>query len=330
MNLFDNQMKKFIKDLQVGQQVDTYYKMLAVEKRPKKDGTSFLAMELMDKTGKIPAKIWDNAESFLKILKPGTVYRLKGYVNEYMNKKEIKIDNIRTVSPSDNDFDAGDFVEKSSFDTNALFNQLIETVKSNLKKPCLLQLVDKFSETYKEKFKIHYGAQKIHHAYLGGLLEHTYSMVKMAVFIADHYQLDKELLLVGTLFHDVGKTVEFNISPAPQATMQGGLVGHIVLGNSMFLELKNKIEGFPEELGCKIQHLIISHHGEKEFGSPEVPMIPEAFVLHAIDLLDSRVKIMAEAVKNAEPNGLFTEYIHSMGRRLYIDARGACTPSVEP
>lgn len=319
MNLFDCQMKKFIKDLQVGQQVDTYYKLLAVEKRPKKDGTSFLSIELMDKTGKIPAKIWDNAESFFKILKPGCVYRLKGYVNEYMNKKEIKVDNIRATSQSDNDFDAGDFVEKSSFDTNVLFSKLIETVKSNLTKPYLLQLVDKFAETYGEEFKTHYGAQKIHHAYLGGLLEHTYSMVKLAIFVAGHYTLDKELLLVGTLFHDVGKIVEFNITPAPQATMQGGLVGHIVLGNSMFLELKNKIQGFPEELSCKIQHLIISHHGEKEFGSPEVPMTPEAFALHAIDLLDSQVKIMEEAVKNSESNGLFTEYIHSMGRRLFIE-----------
>jgi 3'-5' exoribonuclease len=106
--------------------------------------------------------------------------------------------------------------------------------------------------------------------------------------------------------------------------MEGGLVGHIVLGNSMFLDLKNKIPGFPDELNYKIQHLIISHHGEKEFGSPEVPMIPEAFALHALDLLDSRIKIMGDAVKNAENNGLFTEYVNALGRRLYIDKKEKC------
>ena len=319
MNLFDSQTKKFIKDLQVGQQVDAYYKLQALEKRLKKDGTSFLAIELMDKTGKIPAKVWENAEASLKILKPGNVYRLKGYVNEYMNKKEIKVDSIRPASTSDKDFDAGDFQETCNFDAGDMFGRLIDAAKSNLDKPYLLQLVDGFAAAYGDKFKTHYGAQKIHHAYLGGLLEHTYSMMQLAVFIAGHYKLDKELLVIGTLFHDVGKIFEFTITPVPQATMQGGLVGHIVLGSAIFLELKNKIQGFPEELSCKIQHLIISHHGEKEFGSPEVPMIPEAYALHVIDLLDSRIKIMEEAIKNSETGGLFTDYIHALSRRLYVE-----------
>ncbi len=99
--------------------------------------------------------------------------------------------------------------------------------------------------------------------------------------------------------------------------MAGGLVGHIVIGNSMFLELKNKMEYFPEDLGYKIQHLILSHHGEKEFGSPEVPRLPEAYALHVIDLLDSKLKIMEDAINKSETKGLFTDYIHSLGRRMY-------------
>jgi 3'-5' exoribonuclease len=98
-------------------------------------------------------------------------------------------------------------------------------------------------------------------------------------------------------------------------------VGHIVLGNAIFLELKSKIQGFPEELSFKIQHMIISHHGEKEFGSPEVPMIPEAYALHVIDLLDSRIKIMEEAIKNSETGGIFSDYINALGRRLYIEKK---------
>jgi 3'-5' exoribonuclease len=319
MDLFESQMKKFIEDLQVGQRVDTYYKIVAVDKRTKKDGSAFLTLELMDKTGRIPAKIWDNAETSFKMIQLGDIYRINGYVNEYMNKKEIKIDSIRPVSPKDTDFKQEDFVEKASFDTEALFNQMIETIKRNLTNKYLLELTDRFTAAYGGKFKTHYGAQKIHHAYIGGLLQHTYSMVKLAIVIAQHYNLDKELLLMGTLFHDVGKIFEFNISPAPETTMEGGLIGHIIIGNTIFQELKNKIDHFPQELSFKIQHLIISHHGEKEFGSPEVPRTPEAFALHILDFLDSKLKIMEDAVKNSETQGLFTEYVHSLGRRLYVE-----------
>ena len=317
MNLFDSQEKKFIKDLQVGRQVDTCYKLTTMDKRTKKDGGVFLTLELMDKTGRIPAKIWTNAEATFKMLKPGDIYRVKGLVNEYMGKKEIKVDSLRAASPADSDFKADDFIETASFDTDALFNRLIETLKKNISNPYMLKLTDLFAAVYGDRFKTHYGAQKIHHAYLGGLLEHTFSMVELAVFIANHYKLDKELLLMGTLFHDVGKIFEFDINPAPQSTMEGGLIGHLVIGNQVFVDLKKRIEDFPRDLSCKIQHLIISHHGEKEFGSPEVPMIPEAFALHVIDLLDSKLKIMDDAVKDSENTSIFTDYIHILGRRLY-------------
>jgi len=301
----------------VGRQVDTYYRLTTMDKRTKKDGGVFLTIELMDKTGRIPAKIWTNAEATFKMLKPGDIYRVKGLVNEYMGKKEIKVDSLRAASQSDSDFQADDFIETASFDTGALFNRLIETLKKNVSNPYLLKLTDLFAAVYGDRFKTHYGAQKIHHAYLGGLLEHTFSMVELAVFIANHYRLDKELLLIGTLFHDVGKIFEFDINPAPQSTMEGGLIGHLVMGNQVFVDLKKRIDDFPRDLSCKIQHLIISHHGEKEYGSPEVPMIPEAFALHAIDLLDSKLKIMEEAVKDSENNSIFTDYIHTLGRRLY-------------
>jgi 3'-5' exoribonuclease len=288
-----------------------------MDKRTKKDGGVFLTIELMDKTGRIPAKIWTNAEATFNMLKPGGIYSVKGLVNEYMGKKEIKVDSLRAASPADSDFKAEDFIETASFDTDALFKRLIETLKKNFSNPYLLKLTDLFATVYGDRFKTHYGAQKIHHAYLGGLLEHTFSMVELAVFIADHYKLDKELLLIGTLFHDVGKIFEFDFDPAPQSTMEGGLIGHLVMGNQVFVDLKKRIDDFPRDLSCKIQHLIISHHGEKEYGSPEVPMIPEAFALHAIDLLDSKLKIMEDAVKNSENNGIFTDYIHTLGRRLY-------------
>ncbi len=322
MNLFDNQMKKFIRDFQVGQRVDNYFRVVVLDKRTKKDGGVFLTLELMDKTGRMPAKVWNNAESTFKILKVGEVYRMNGVVNEYQNKKELKVDGIRPVSPEDKDFNPRDFTEKAAFDTQALFKQLLELLKSNLADSHLIRLVDEFAATYGERFMNHYGAMKIHHAYLGGLLEHTYSMAGLALEIAKHYNLDRDVLLMGVLFHDSGKMFEFDVFPAAEATMEGGLLGHIMISHSLFVKLKDKVANFPRELACKIQHLIISHHGEKEYGSPEVPRTPEAMAMHIIDLLDSKLKIMEEAVKGSESQGLFTDYVHAMGRRMFIDKAG--------
>lgn len=312
------QKKKYIKDLLVGKPVDGYFKVLSVSKKAKKDGSPFLALEVMDKTGKIPAKVWDNADHYFNILQEGEIYKINGYVNEFMNQKEIKVDSLRSLAPTDNNVNEDDFVEKAAFDTEKTFHEMMTTLKSYLVNPYLLKLTDLFSHEYGTQFKDHYGAQKVHHAYIGGLLQHTRSMMQMAIFCADHYSLDKEILLVGVLFHDIGKMFEFSVSPTIDTSLAGGLLGHLIIGNNIFLELKDKIPGFPEELSVKIQHLIISHHGEKEFGSPEVPKIPEAYVLHILDLLDSKLKIFAETVNSSETKGLFSDYVKVLGRRLYV------------
>ncbi len=335
MSLFEKIKDKQIKDLKVGVKVDWYYKLTAIQKRTKRDGNPYLALELMDSSGRISAKVWDNVESFLVILQEGKVYRVAGIVNEYMNKKEIKIDALSPVSPGDKDFDESDFNEKPAFDTDAQFNKMIATLKENIKNEFLLQLIDLFVQEYKDKFKNHYGAQKIHHAYVGGLLKHTASMVKLALPIAEQYKLDKELLLIGVLFHDVGKMFEFDIEPSVHLTMEGGLLGHLMIGLTIFQNFKDKIKNFPADLSIKIQHMIISHHGEREFGAPEPPKMPEAFALHVIDLLDSKLNIISEALlekqnamEEGEKNGinggttgdnLFTDWLRPLERRIFID-----------
>jgi 3'-5' exoribonuclease len=310
--------KKKIKELQVGEKAEGYYKLLKIDKRTKKDGGSFLTLELMDNTGKIAAKVWSKADHYFKQLKEGEVYRFHGYINEYMNRKEIKVDAAVELTAADTGYNPEDFQEKAAFDTGQLFDQMTGLLKSNITNPYLTQLVDLFIQEYGETFKSHYGAQKIHHAYMGGLLEHTYSIIKLAIALAEHYSLDRDLLLTGALFHDLGKMYEFKVSPSVQATIEGGLLGHLVIGNSKFLELKGRISDFPEDLSIKIQHLIVSHHGEKEFGSPEVPKIPEAFVLHYLDLMDSKLKILTETIENTETKGHFSDYVNVLARRVFI------------
>lgn len=333
MTLFDNKklvfpaQQKWVNNLQVGEKVDCFYRLCSIEKKNKKDGNAYLSLQLMDKTGKIYAKIWNNAEQFYKQMQEGGIYRFTGIVNEYLNQKEIRVEVVTPLSPQDEGIEESDYVIQASFNTNLSFNEMIATLKTQISSPYVQQLLDLFVTTYGKAFSLHYGAQKIHHAYPGGLLEHTYSILKIAIFCAQHYQLDKDVLLIGVLFHDVGKIFEFDIEPTVNTTLEGGLLGHLVIGAEKFRELTNQVPGFPAELKSKILHLIISHHGEKEYGSPEVPKTAEAFVLHIIDLLDSKLKIVAEAVANVETKGLFSDYHHILERRLYIPPKPGISSS---
>jgi len=324
MNLVENKKlffqgnKKYINELKVGDRFDSYARVLSISKKAKKDGGAFLILELMDKSGKLSAKAWDNAESYFKLVKEGSIYKITGATTEYQGQKEIKIDIIRAIASTDTDFDETDFVEKSSFDTGSVYSEMMKTIRDNISTTHIKQLVDLFEKEHGDKFKEHYGAQKIHHSYIGGLMQHTYSMIQLGIVCAKHYSLDIELLLIGILFHDIGKIYEFSVSPTVETTLEGGLLGHLLISNNKFIEMKNKIPGFPEDLSCKIQHLIISHHGEKEFGSPEVPKIPEAFVLNILDLLDSKLKIVEDIVSHSEVKGLFSDFVQVLNRRVYI------------
>ncbi len=317
MNLFKNIEKKWIQDIKVGDQLDEFYRIVEISKKLKRDGAPFLTLVLMDKTGRAPAKVWDNVEKYQSLIRDGEIYRVTGLVTEYKGKKEIRVDRLNTP-PNESDINAEDYTEEAAFDTESLFDNMIALVKKNLQNTHLLQLVDMFAAEYKTTFQNHYGAQKIHHAYLGGLLEHTYSIVQLAVKIADHYRLDKDILLTGALFHDAGKMFEFTSAPAVGITLEGGLLGHLIIGNDLFTKLKNKITGFPEELAIMVRHLIISHHGEKEFGSPEIPKTREAYALHVIDLLDSKIKIFERIIEDADKNQMFSDYIPILERRIFI------------
>ena len=318
MNLFDQFQKKDISDFQTGDKIQNFFKILSIQKKSKKNGDPYLAMELLDKSGKINAKIWENLDSILPIVQAGKIYHISGLITEFHNQKEIKVDSLKPVSFNQNDISEEDFEEKAPFDVNKRFEDMMGILTTRIRNPYLLKLIEAFSITHRQEFEKQYGAQKIHHAYPGGLLEHTHAVMKLAIMVGEFYNLDMELLLVGALFHDIGKLVEYSRVPVVETTREGGLIGHIIIGNQMFLEMKNQIKDFPPDLSLKIQHLIVSHHGEREFGAPEVPKTPEAFVLHIIDLLDSKVKVFRETIEKADKGKFFSEYNRILNRRIYI------------
>jgi len=318
MSLFDEpSLPAGVRDLKPGQRINHPLKVLAVQKRHKKNGDPFLALDLMDPTEKIPGKIWQQANTFYSKLKAGEIYRIQGIIHTYQGKREIRVEGVADLGVKEREAWQGMFVEPAPFDIEERYGNMMGFIRTQLKQDHLLKLVELFDETHGETFRSHYGAQKIHHAYPGGLLDHTDSVIRLAVAVADHHGLDRELLVIGGLFHDIGKLQEYRVEPAPAVTEEGGLIGHIVLGNQMFLALKNRIKDFPEQDSLQIQHMIISHHGEKEFGAPEVPKTSESFVLHLIDMLDSKLKMFKDALEDRDSTIPFTEYVHYLGRRIY-------------
>jgi len=320
MNLFEKPSAKtrFIDSLQSGENVNWYYRVQEIVKKKTKNGDDFLDLTVMDKSGRMPAKIWNNVDEYFKLIQAGEIYKMSGEIKDYKGKKQITVNHLRVIAVSDTDFDRSDFDETPPFDTAALLNNMFSLLTANLTNPHLLQLVEFFREEYGPTFQKAYGAQKIHHAFAGGLLQHTVSVLEMALAIAPHYGLDKELLLIGALFHDIGKTAEFKTQPALETTLEGGLLGHVVISLTIFLNLKNKIADFPPALSTRIQHLIVSHHGEKEFGAPEVPKTREAYLLHLLDLLDSRMNIFSEQIKSGDGQKLFSEFNQALGTRILL------------
>jgi 3'-5' exoribonuclease len=320
MNLFEKPPLKtrFIDSLQSGESINCYYRIQEIVKKKTKNGDDFLDLTVMDKTGRMPAKIWNNVDEYYKLIKAGEIYKISGEIKDYKGKKQITVSHLRGLDANDSDFDRADYDETPPFDSAALLAKMFSLLAANLTNPHLLQLVEFFRKEYGPALQQAYGAQKIHHAFSGGLLQHTYSVLEMALALAPHYGLDKELLLIGALFHDIGKTAEFKTQPALETTLAGGLLGHVVISLTIFLDLKNRIADFPPALSTRIQHLILSHHGEKEYGAPEVPKTPEAYLLHLLDLLDSRMDIFNEQLKSGDGQKLFSEFNQALGTRILL------------
>ena len=320
MNLFEKPLAKtrFIDSLQSGENINWYYRVQEIVKKKTKNGDFFLDLNVMDKSGRMPAKIWNNVDEYYKLIQAGEIYKISGEIKDYKGKKQITVNHLRAIAANDTDFNRTDYDEIPPFDCASLLAEMFSLLATNLTNPFLLKLVELFKEEYGPTIQQAYGAQKIHHAFAGGLLQHTHSLLEMALALAPHYDLDKELLLIGALFHDIGKTAEFKTQPALETTLDGGLLGHVVISLTIFLNLKNRITDFPAVLSAHIQHLIVSHHGEKEYGAPEVPKTPEAYLLHLLDLLDSRMNIFSEQLKSGDGQKLFSEFNQALGTRILL------------
>jgi 3'-5' exoribonuclease len=309
--------KRFISDIRAGDRVDDIFVLSEKILSQKKDGNNFLNITLSDKTGTIKGVVWDNVDQIAAGITSGDFAHVNGSVSEYRGTLQVVI-KIMEPFPSDR-IDPSDFLPQTSRDIEGMFERLVKRMDS-ITTDYLKALIDAFfnDKEFVNKFKTAPAAKKMHHAYIGGLLEHTLSMTSLADKIAGHYSgINRDLLLSGTILHDIGKIDEFEYQFKIDYSDKGRLLNHIVIGLKMVDEKLSEIKYFPEDQVLLLKHLIVSHHGTREFGSPEPPKTIEAVLLNYIDEIDSKVNAIRDFIASEDPDETWTSYHRLLERHFY-------------
>jgi 3'-5' exoribonuclease len=297
--------------------ITSSFVVVSKQVKPKKTGEPYLALILGDRSGQLEAKMWDNVEEAIDIFEQDAFLKVKGLLNKYKNRFQITIHKLRVLN--DAEIDYADYLPKTTKDIGQLWQALAGFVDS-FQDPHLKALVEAFMSDPElaEAYRNSPAAKTLHHAYIGGLLDHVVSLCRSCDLICQNYpQINRDLLLTGAFLHDIGKIHELTYNRSFSYTTRGQLLGHMVIELEMLQGKIAQLAGFPSELKTLVEHLIISHHGQYEFGSPKLPMFPEALVLHYLDDLDSKMESMrAHFEREASSDGFWTSYNASLGRPL--------------
>ena len=315
---FDGMKKRFITDIKAGDVVDDVFVLAEKILLQKRDGNNFLNVVLSDKTGTLKGVVWDNVDQITAGVTSGDFVSIRGTVGEYKGTLQLVVKTM-DLCPREA-LDPKDFLPATSRDIDGMFQRLVK-ITASLTTPYLKKLFDAFweDEEFVRKFKTAPAAKKMHHAYIGGLLEHTLSMTSLADKVAGHYSgIDRDLLVSGAVLHDIGKTDEFEYQFKIDYTDEGRLLNHIVIGLKMVDEKLSGIEDFPEDQIFLLKHMVVSHHGVREFGSPEPPKTIEAVLLNYIDEIDSKVNAIREFMASEDPNETWTSYHRLLERHFYM------------
>jgi 3'-5' exoribonuclease len=290
--------------------------------KPKKTGEPYLALTLGDRCGQIEAKMWDNVEDALDVFEQEDFLKIKGLLNKYKNRFQITIHKIRKLGDSEVDF--ADYLPKANKDIDELWRTLEQFVDS-FRDPHLKALVQALmaDPEIAKGYRSAPAAKTLHHAYIGGLLDHVVSLFRSCDLVSRNYpQVNRDLLLTGAFLHDIGKIHELTYTRSFSYTTRGQLLGHMIIELELLQAKIAQIPNFPEQLKTLLEHLIISHHGQYEFGSPKLPMFPEALMLHYLDDLDSKMESMrAHFEREAANESSWTTYNSSLGRTLLNTAK---------
>ena len=319
----------FVSGLVPNEPVTTYFLVTHKEIRQKKSGESYLSLSLADRTGEIEAKMWDNVGEVIATFERDDFVKVKGLTQVFQNRHQFTVHKLRRLE--DHEIEPADYFPCSKRDAEEMFTELQGIIASMGNQHLRLLLEAIFAdEQIARLYKRAPAAKTIHHAYLGGLLEHVLSLCTLCRTMAAHYPgLDLDLLLTAAMVHDIGKIEELSFDRSFSYTTPGQLLGHIVIGLRMVDDKIRSLPDFPPKLRLLLEHIILSHHGELEFGSPKVPVFAEALLFHHLDNLDSKMEAMRCAVeKDRHVDGEFTGWVHALERSILRKERFLNPPEV--
>jgi 3'-5' exoribonuclease len=301
--------------------VTSYFVLSSLQVREKKQGGGqYLALWLSDKTGTLEARMWDEFADTLPNCVEGCYVKVQGQISKYQGKFQITLQKMRFAVESE--VDAADYQPATKFDVEEMWAELRGFV-SAFRNEDLKRLVFAFldDEEIATAYKTAPAAKVLHHAWLGGLLEHVLTLVRVCVATVPFYpEVDPDLLVTGAILHDIGKIRELSWKSSFSYTLEGQLIGHISIAQGMLREKLQPLQPFPDRLRVLVEHMILSHHGKYEFGSPKLPMTPEAILLSALDDLEAKMQNMraefGKELANGKSGAGMTEWVRSMERPL--------------
>ena len=293
---------KFIETFREGDRIGDVYLCKYKQSAVAKNGKTYENVVLQDRTGTIDAKIWDPNSSGISDFEAMDYVDVVGDVTSFQGTLQLNIKRVRKAE--EGEYNPSDYLPVSEKDRDEMYRELMELL-GQVQNPFLQQLIRKYfaDEVFIKAFKNHSAAKTVHHSFVGGLLEHTLSVVKFCDFYVKQYPyLNRDLLFTAAAFHDVGKLKEISNFPENDYTDDGQLLGHIIMGSELVGYGCRSIKGFPKKLASELQHCILAHHGELEYGSPKKPALPEAMALNLADNTDAKLETMKELLKGA-PEG---------------------------
>ena len=305
----------YVNELEPNKVVTTSFLVQSKEIRQKKSGELYLSLLLSDRTGDLDAKMWDNVADVMDAFDRDDFVAVKGLTQVYRNRPQLTIHKLRRMDDSEVDF--ADYFPSSARDPEEMWAEL-QRVVAGIRNAHLKALLGAIlgDPDVAQRYRRAPAAKSIHHAYLGGLIEHVLSLCALAQLAAEHYpHVDRDLLLAGVVLHDIGKIHELKYDRGISYSADGQLIGHIDIAMRMVADKLHALPDFPPRLRTLVEHMILSHHGHLEFGSPKLPQFPEALLLHYLDDMDSKMECMRALISNdRQVVGCFTSFHPALER----------------
>jgi 3'-5' exoribonuclease len=310
-------MKTYINEIKENDHVDSFFLVKEKTSGLTKTGNAYLKLKLIDRSGEMEARVWTSAEAFAEAFEKDDFVHLKGKAVSFQDHLQISIIHIETVG--EDSILLSDFFPMAERNIDEMLQCLIE-ISRQVKNQPLSQLLRLFweDEDFLERFKMAPASKSLHHTYLGGLLEHTLSSTQLVLKNVSHYNgLDVDLLITGTILHDIGKIDELSYSRSFDYSDEGRLLGHIIIGIERVEDKIRQIPDFPKDLSTLLKHLLLSHHGQYQWGSPKKPMTLEAVMLHYIDDMDAKINGIQQFLKSQVPEGSRWSAYHRMFEQFF-------------